>query len=439
MIIHIPENYVPERSYVLHVIFRTLLGLEYQIEIDSKATGTIIHIDHHQYIFPDFFFGNENDPQRLYRKDNLPEKVISGSGLLEGIVFLYGIDKVEHGPTSTTISADIFASAFFMLSRWEELLSEKDQHGRFKGGDSIAYKNGFHLRPIVNEYAGFLRRLFTNARIDVPQKHQFRKILTVDVDTPFYWTHRPFRKLIGSLFNRQPGSPSFLEKWKSYRAFRKNFLTDPYFTFDHLMKDGKEAGAEMIFYFISGGANKLDGKYRVNDAKIVSLIDKITSNGHKIGLHGSYNSYQDEVMLNQERLTLEKVVGQQVVYTRQHYLRFSIEHTISVLQKAKFKVDSTIGYADIPGFRSGICHPYPLFHLSGRKMLDLVEMPLVVMDATLRHYQSLTAEVAIEVISQLAHQVRKHEGTFVFLWHNSSFEFGGYEKYRPVYNSLLSC
>ena len=439
MIIHIPENCVPERSYVIHVIFETLLGLEYQIEIDSKATGTIIHIDHHQYVFPDFFFGNENDPLQLYNIDKLPEKAISGSGLLADLVFLYGKDQVEHRSNSTIIHADIFASAFFMLSRWEELNSEKDMHGRFQGVNSISFQQGIHMRPIVNEYAGFLRKLFTNARMDVPQKHQFRKILTVDVDTPFYWSHRPFRKLIGSLFNRQPGSPSFWEKWKSYRAFRKNFLTDPYFTFDQLMKDGKEAGAEMIFYFISGGANKLDGNYQVNDPKIVSLIDKISSNGHKIGLHGSYDSYQDEVMLNQERLTLEKVTGQQVVYTRQHYLRFSIEHTISELQKAKLKIDSTIGYADIPGFRSGICHPYPLFHLPGRKMLDLVEMPLLVMDATLRHYQSLSAKKAIEVIGQLAHQVRKHEGTFVFLWHNSSFEFGGYEKYRPVYNSLLSC
>ena len=94
MIIHIPENCVPERSYVLHVIFETLLGLEYQIEIDSKSTGTIIHIDHHQYIFPDFFFGNENDPLQLYNIDKLPEKSISGSGLLADLVFLYGKDQV---------------------------------------------------------------------------------------------------------------------------------------------------------------------------------------------------------------------------------------------------------------------------------------------------------------------------------------------------------
>jgi hypothetical protein len=169
------------------------------------------------------------------------------------------------------------------------------------------------------------------------------------------------------------------------------------------------------------------------------LIQIIIEKGHKIGLHGSYSSFQEEKILSAERRILEKVTGQKITSGRQHFLRFSIDHSISTFQKAKIKCDSTLGFADLPGFRNGICHRFPLFDLSERKMSDVIESPLLIMDATFRHYLKMKPENAIKIIHQLVEQVRKHQGEFVYLWHNSSFEFGGYEGYRPVYNSLLSC
>jgi len=43
-----------------------------------------------------------------------------------------------------------------MLTRYEEVVkSVKDEHERFPARASLAYREGFLMRPIVNEYLGF--------------------------------------------------------------------------------------------------------------------------------------------------------------------------------------------------------------------------------------------------------------------------------------------
>ena len=52
---------------------------------------------------------------------------------------------------------DIFASSFFMLTRWEEYVNKiRDMHNRFPAYASLACKNNFLDRPIVNEYVEML-------------------------------------------------------------------------------------------------------------------------------------------------------------------------------------------------------------------------------------------------------------------------------------------
>ena len=50
----------------------------------------------------------------------------------ESFPILYGKDAVTYGKESVTCSIDIFASAFFMLTRWEEkVLTVRDEFDRF--------------------------------------------------------------------------------------------------------------------------------------------------------------------------------------------------------------------------------------------------------------------------------------------------------------------
>ena len=88
-------------------------------------------------------------------------------------------------------------------------------------------------------------------------------------------------------------------------------------------------------------------------------------------------------------------------------------------------------YARAAGFRCGICYPYPVFHILERKRLPLFEKPTIVMEASLLGYQQLSIDQAVAIIKRLKVQVKKYQGDFIFLWHNSSFftpQYAGFEE-----------
>ena len=84
--------------------------------------------------------------------------------------------------------------------------------------------------------------------------------------------------------------------------------------------------------------------------------------------------------------------------------------------------DSSLGYAEAEGFCCGICYDFPVYDVVSRKKLTLREKPLILMDVTLTQYRGYTTEQAQAVWQQLATQVKKYNGEFVVLWHNSTPE-----------------
>ena len=59
------------------------------------------------------------------------------------------------------------------------------------------------------------------------------------------------------------------------------------------------------------------------------------------------------------------------------------------------------------------------------------------MEVSLKQYENLSADQAIKRIDTLRSTVEKYNGSFVYLWHNSSYEKDGWEKYNPVYESIF--
>ena len=87
------------------------------------------------------------------------------------------------------IPLDIFGSAFFMLTCYEEIANEiKDLHGRFPATASISFQEGFLDRPIINEYIEILWSLLKKCWPNFKRKKHFFRILpSHDVDIPFKW------------------------------------------------------------------------------------------------------------------------------------------------------------------------------------------------------------------------------------------------------------
>ena len=77
--------------------------------------------------------------------------------------------------------------------------------------------------------------------------------------------------------------------------------------------------------------------------------------------------------------------------------------------------DATLGYAAHVGFRCGICLPHKPYDVIDNRIIDLWEIPLIVMEGTLHQYRSLSPDQGLASIESLIETVRKYHGVFVLL------------------------
>jgi hypothetical protein len=156
------------------------------------------------------------------------------------------------------------------------------------------------------------------------------------------------------------------------------------------------------------------------------LVETLLEHGGEVGLHGSYRGAENSALLLDERDTLAEVMS---VYTditrvaghRYHYLRVDPHANLRPLEELGFAYDATLGFPDAPGFRAGIAHPFRPWDFEREEPLELIEIPLAAMDATLAEarYLGLSARGAWPRIERLA---QAHGGGFALLWHPDRFD-----------------
>lgn len=121
-----------------------------------------------------------------------------------------------------------------------------------------------------------------------------------------------------------------------------------------------------------------------------------------------------------------------------HYLRWQQPITMRGWDHAGMDYDSTLGYADKPGFRCGTCFEYPAFDPEGQQQLRLRLRPLIVMEGTIIAKQYLNLGVgrnAEERIIRLKKRCQAVNGSFTILWHNSTLRAVSLKK---MYSRVLS-
>ena len=101
-----------------------------------------------------------------------------------------------------------------------------------------------------------------------------------------------------------------------------------------------------------------------------------------------------------------------------------IPRVAMILNNAGFDYDSTLGYADQPGFRCGTCHEYTMFDLVRREVLAIKQNPLIVMESSIisKRYMGLGYDSqSLELFLKYKNTCTKFNGNFTLLWHNSHF------------------
>ena len=339
--------------------------------------------------------------------------------------------------------ADIIATTLFMLSRWEEtVLPDRDQHGRFPAASSVAYKQGFLDRPIVDEYALILRTWLQTILPDLELKPQtFSVKLSHDID--YIRSYLTYKKVIRSLRNallKKRDLLQFLQVLKNVVWQVSYPSKSPYYQrIRWLAQMSQQHNLESVFNFITADPTPMNRqKYDLSSRLMQQCLRDLRELGAEIGLHAGYDTFNDPDKLKQEKTRLEKFLGSQKKASggRQHYLRFQVPETWRYWEQADLSYDSTMSYAAYEGFRCGTCHPFRPFDIELDRTLDLMELPLIIMDQTLRNYRMMTPEQGERRIIELAQKCKQVEGIFTMLWHNTSLD-GEWEPWLPVYERVL--
>ena len=390
------------------------------------------------YIVPSGFFGKEYGTIA-----SLPTTPLKS---IDGVPLLFGSPGVERVGNCLVIRADIIASTYFMVTRYEEVVRRdlRDEHGRFPGKQSLPYRAGFIDHPIVDEYAALLRKWLREVGVNVPEpKRKFSVLLTHDVDhlRKFRRRTQVLRTAASVLLGRQ----SWQQIPESLRVVF-GLQREPFDTFEDLIALDAGLGqapscprSEAVYFLMAGGNPRFDGTYDIRSKAARETLRTVLQSGASIGLHTSYEAAGRFERIAEEKARLEEACGFPIRRNRCHYLAWREVEDGWALAKAGIRWDSTLGYPDIAGFRLGVCRPIPLFDPVRMCEMGIEEHPLIIMDGTLSdaRYMGLQEDEALQRCLELMQTTRRHDGEFVVLWHNSSLGRSG-SYHRRLYERLLA-
>ncbi len=420
--IQIPKKFCSEIQYTFEILLGEFLGIPHTFNISDIGHNFLLRMESGKNLtIFNSFFCNYTEPHGYMTPQALPSIPINWTDStleLAQLPVLFGNPIVQINDLEINLEADIIASSYFMLSRWEEIIDDhRDQHDRSTASQSIAFKFNFLHRPIVNEYADLLWLLLLKAGyVGKRKKHEYQYVVTHDMDQPYQWPDwkTSFKHLAGDLMVRKDLT-MFTQDLSSLYKTKIQGTQDPFDRHQYLLDLADRQGYKAYFNLIVSRRSKYDFSLSIKDPRLKSIIQTIESNGHTIGYHPGYAVHLDAKIFQGELDQLQSLVQQKISTGRQHYLRFKVPYTWRLWDHAGMEWESSMGYTQMPGFRCGTCYTYTVFDSLERKKLKIKEKPLLLMDATLVYYLKDWNRTELYAMKL---SCKKHGGEWVTILHN---------------------
>jgi len=296
--------------------------------------------------------------------------------------------------------------------------------------------------PAIDRHIAILRKLILNSGqllLEIPPApggHDFIVCLTHDVDFAGIRSHRLDRAFFGFMYRALLGSVvGFLRRRLSLKNLIRNWyavfmlpgvfmglVEDFWIQFKRYLDLEESLPSTFFFVPFKNRAGKDENgcpikfravKYDINDFKdeIKVLIDQ----GCEIGLHG-IDAWIDPEQGRREYLAIAEIAGRSDVGVRMHWLYFN-ENSPRRLAEAGLSYDSTLGFNDAIGFRSGTVQA---FGLPGAG--ELLELPLNIMDTALFYpdRMNFSEAQAWEEVQKVITSMTLHGGALTVNWHQRS-------------------
>lgn len=333
---------------------------------------------------------------------------------------------------------DIFAAAFYLLSRYEEYLPyQKDKFGRYAPENSLAYKEKFLDIPLVNvwidNFKSTLKKKFSMPHV---QSSMFNFQPTYDIDEAFAFRLKGILRTAGGGLKSLAGG-SFSDVKERVEVL-KGDKTDPYDSYQWLDELHEKYQLHPRYFFLLAMEK---GKYDKNispDHPAMQELIKRHAAKYPVGIHPSWKSGDDEGFLEKEKNLLQAISGKTITSSRQHYIRFTLPDTFHLLINAGITDDYSMGYGGINGFRASVASFFYWYDLENEQTTNLLLHPFCFMEATSIFQLNHTPQEALKELHHYYQAIKSVNGTMITIWHNTSL--GTYPKFsgwREVYEEFV--
>jgi hypothetical protein len=295
--------------------------------------------------------------------------------------------------------------------------------------------------PTLDTHIHMLRRWIVDSGfplVEIPPRpsgYNFTVCLTHDVDFINIRDHKMDRSLLG--FMVRALFPSRLRDTRSRIVWSRLFKNwgavlslpvvylglcrDVWFDIDRYMELESGLGSTYFFIPLKNYPGHSPGhevppwraaRYDVRDYK--PLIDRLKQGGPEIGLHG-IDTWQNPKNGLKEREIISETSGLECEGIRMHWLYFS-KDSPGFIEASGFKYDSTMGYNEAIGFRSGTTQ---VFCWPGT---NVSELPLNIMDTALFYpdRMGLPEAEALDLCKGVIDDMKACGGVLTINWHTRS-------------------
>ena len=360
------------------------------------------------------------------------------------IPLLFGAPEEAAALDSGVMRADIVASAFYFLADWEAVSAAPealDAHGRVVYGNTLQGRLKLAERPIVSEYAGLLlqhlnaalrRHLGESAPVLKPRKwgnSALAACITHDFD-------RIKKRSLGTLKREffdipllNPHGYSLGERRRRLReSLRDIFAAEDGYqrSIRRMFALGKNLGIRptvLLKSILPGPRDPHDAADYLDDAFLDEIITTVEKLNGEIGLHASYQAGFDTAQVAGEARQLsQRLNGAEIRAHRFHYLRYEHFKAESALHQAGIRVDSSMGWAGQPGFRSGFTQPHFMYNHVRNQTGRVLQVPLHMMELQLLGSVGGNPEAALTYAKHQADRVKKHGGVLCWNFHHHTFD-----------------
>jgi hypothetical protein len=425
LLIYLPQT-SPRIDYVFDLVFKHEWEIEYSITNEQQVFENYADekINYSGTKFNDEFF--------IQSTPLLSENYISKKDVV--VEEKHGTKVLFPTDISCDLGFDVFSAIFYMVSRYEEYLPfTPDIYGRFKASESLAFRNNFLQKPVVNAWIDIfknaLQKKFSSLKIT---KGSFDAILTYDIDIAYKFKGRNISRTFGSAA-KDILRLHFKNVFDRIKALL-NIQKDPWDIYEDLGETITKNQLNSIFFFLLGDNTKQDKNLSYTNDHLRTLIKKIKSFS-AIGIHPSFitSDFPENIVTEKERL--ENICHEQIEKSRQHFLKFKLPDTYNALMAAGISEDYSMGFPDAPGFRAGTCKPFYFYDLKNEKATGLKIFPVTCMDATFIYYSKISAEKSLFAILNLMKEIKKVNGVFIPIWHNNYL--GENKKWKSVHDKTV--